>query len=106
MREFWLIFKQAFVTKAKTKSFVITTAIMVAGIFLLANMTSIIETFKKIGGGSSEEILYVVDESGQLFESLEAQFSLHESDVTLELSAKSREALIEEVRNDEIESLL
>ncbi|AOV06879.1 ABC transporter permease [Sporosarcina ureilytica] len=106
MREFMLIFKQAFVTKGKTKSFIITTAIMIAGIFLLANMTSIIDTVKKIGGESSEEILYVFDESGQVFESLEAQFMLNESEVTLNLSTKDREALIEEVRNDEIDSLV
>lgn len=79
---------------------------MIAGIFLLANMTSIIDTVKKIGGESSEEILYVFDESGQVFESLEAQFMLNESEVTLNLSTKDREALIEEVRNDEIDSLV
>ncbi|MDS9472666.1 ABC transporter permease [Sporosarcina pasteurii] len=106
MREFMLIFKQAFVTKGKTKSFIITTAIMIAGIFLLANMTSIIDTVKKIGGESSEEILYVFDESGQVFESLEAQFMLNESEVTLNLSTKDKEVLIEEVRNDKIDSLV
>ena len=35
MREFWIIFKQAYLTKAKTKSFVITTVIMIAAMFLI-----------------------------------------------------------------------
>ena len=35
MREFMIIFKQAFMTKAKTKSFIITTAIMIAAVFLI-----------------------------------------------------------------------
>ena len=36
MREFMIIFKQAFMTKAKTKSFIITTGIMIAAVFLFA----------------------------------------------------------------------
>lgn len=106
MREFMLIFQQAFVTKARTKSFIITTAIMIAAIFLMANMTKIIDTFKSFGGESSEETLYVVDESGQLFDHLEAQFAMQEADLQLVLSQKDEETLKEEVRNDEIDALL
>ena len=51
MREFMIIFNQAFVTKAKTKSFIITTALMIAAIFLFANMGKIIDTVQNVTGG-------------------------------------------------------
>ena len=50
MREFWIIFKQAFMTKAKTKSFIITTAIMIAAVFLFANISKIIDIVQKCYG--------------------------------------------------------
>ena len=54
MREFMIIFKQAFVTKAKTKSFLITTAIMIAAVFIFANMEKIIDRVKSVTGGDTE----------------------------------------------------
>lgn len=105
MREFMLIFNQAFVTKGKTKSFIITTAVMIAAIFLMANLSTIIDTFKKVGG-DSEDVLVVVDQSEVLYEALEEQFAQNNADVKLELSTKEEAALIEEVRNDEVGSLL
>lgn len=105
MREFMLIFKQAFVTKGKTKSFIITTAVMIAAIFLMANLSTIIDTFKKVGG-DSEDVLVVVDQSEVLYEALEEQFAQNNADVKLELSTKEEAALIEEVRKDEVGSLL
>ena len=42
MHSFWIIFKQAFLTKARTKSFIITTLVVAASFFLLANLSNII----------------------------------------------------------------
>lgn len=100
-----LIFKQAFVTKGKTKSFIITTGIMIAAIFLMANLTTIIDTFKKVSG-DKEEVLVVIDQSGVLYESLEAEFIKSDAHVKLELSTKKEDALIQEVRNDETDFVL
>lgn len=105
MREFMLIFKQAFVTKGKTKSFIITTSIMIAAIFLMANLTTIIDTFKKVGG-DSEDVLVVVDQGEVLYGALEEQFAQSNAEVKLELSTKDEATLIEEVRNDEVDALL
>ncbi len=59
MREFWIIFKQAFSSKAKSKSFIITTAIMIAGIFLLANVSKIIDTVQNVTGtGDSQQMSF------------------------------------------------
>ena len=84
MREFMIIFKQAFMTKAKTKSFIITTAIMIAAVFLFANMEKIIDTVKSVTGGDSDsaEVLQVIDESGVLADRLKVQFEANESGIT------------------------
>ncbi|WOV86573.1 ABC transporter permease [Sporosarcina oncorhynchi] len=103
MREFWIIFKHAFLSKAKTKSFVITTAIMIAGIFLFANISKIIDTVQTMtGGGDDEQVLYVVDESGQLADRLTLQLS----GMKVEQSSESKEALIEKLTSEEIDSVL
>lgn len=106
MREFMLIFKQAFLTKARTKSFIITTTIMIAAIFLLANITSIIGAVQSVTGGEAEETLYVVDHSGEIVEPLKAQFDAYEAEVKIELSEESEKTLTEQVREGEIDSFL
>ena len=106
MREFMIIFKQAFITKAKTKSFIVTTAIMMAAVFLFANLSSIIDSVKSVTGGDSEDVLYVVDESGVLANQLAAQFNSNESGITIEISKESEQTLTEQVKEGEIDSFL
>ena len=87
MREFMIIFKQAFMTKAKTKSFIITTAIMIAAVFLFANMGKIIDTVKSVTGG--DEIRQKCCKSSMkavfLLDRLKMQFEANESDIKVEL---------------------
>ncbi|MFD1926988.1 ABC transporter permease [Sporosarcina siberiensis] len=108
MREFFIIFKQAFLTKAKTKSFIITTALMIAAVFLFANISKIFDTVQSITGSDkdSAEVLYVVDSSGDLGESLVTQLSANESDITVKITDKSEQVLTNEVRDGEIESFV
>lgn len=108
MREFIIIFKQAFMTKAKTKSFIITTSIMIAAVFLFANMEKIIDTVKSATGGDSDsaEVMQVIDESGVLVDRLKMQFESNESDVKVELSSKSEKELTDQVKEGEIDSFL
>ncbi|MBE1554913.1 ABC transporter permease [Sporosarcina limicola] len=107
MREFWIIFKQAFSTKAKTKSFIITTAIMIAAIFLFSNLSKIIDTVQSVtGGGDSEETLQVIDTSGVLADRLNGQFSANETGITVELSDQSEQALTKKVKEGDIDSFL
>jgi len=108
MREFMIIFKQAFMTKAKTKSFIITTSIMIAAVFLFANMEKIIDTVKGATGGDkdSAEVLQVLDESGVLAERLKMQLESNESGIKVELSSKSEKTLTEQVKEGEIDSFV
>ncbi|MFJ7935492.1 ABC transporter permease [Sporosarcina sp. NPDC096371] len=108
MREFMIIFKQAFVTKAKTKSFIITTAIMIAAVFLFANMGNIIDGVKSVTGGDSDstQVLQVIDDSGVLVDRLTAQFEANGSDMTVEKASESEQKLTEQVKEGEIDSFL
>lgn len=108
MREFMIIFNQAFVTKAKTKSFIITTALMIAAIFLFANMGKIIDTVQNVTGGedASGDVLFVQDESGMLADRLKMQFEANESGMTVEQSDETEQVLMDKVKEGEIDSFL
>ncbi|WP_252504101.1 ABC transporter permease [Sporosarcina sp. Marseille-Q4943] len=107
MREFWIIFKQAFSSKAKSKSFIITTAIMIVAIFLLANFSKIIDTVQNVTGtGDSQEVLQVVDESGIVVDRLQSQLAAGEYDITVEAASETEEVLADKVSSGEINSFL
>ena len=106
MREFMIIFKQAFMTKAKTKSFIMTTAIMIASVFLFANMGKIIDAVKSVTGGDSEEVLYVVDGSGVLLDQFIEHFDTYDAGILVKLSGESEQKLTVQVREGEIDSFL
>lgn len=104
MYSFWIIFKQAFKTKAMTKSFMITTLVVVASFFLLANLPSIIESFD--GDDGSQQTLQVVDETGQYTEALQAQLDQQDSAIQLEASALAEEQLRADVEAGEMDAFL
>lgn len=108
MHDFWTIFNQSFWTKAKTKSFVITTLIVVAGIFLMANLSSIIAKVQDIGGfgGADDHTIFVLDNSDSLIEPLQQQLDASESDLILKSSTDSIEELKAQVTDEEIKSFL
>ncbi|RLJ85244.1 ABC transporter permease [Planococcus citreus] len=104
MYSFWIIFKQAFKTKAMTKSFMITTLVVVASFFLLANLPSIIESFD--GDDNSQQTIQVVDGTGQYTEALQAQLDQQDSAIQLEASALSEEQLRTDVEAGEMDAFL
>lgn len=109
MRDFWTIFKQSFWTKAKTKSFVITTMIVVAGIFLMANLSTIISKVQEAGvfGETDKDTVYVIDDSGSsLTEQLRQQLVAKDSGLTLKTTTKSVQELVKQVSDEKINSFL
>lgn len=63
MNNFFIILIHTYMSKLKTKSFLVTT-ILTAGIMLaLTNMTNIIDFFNK---GDEADKIIVIDETGQL----------------------------------------
>ncbi|PKH08870.1 ABC transporter permease [Planomicrobium sp. MB-3u-38] len=103
MHSFWIIFKQAFMTKARTKSFIITTIIVAAAFFLLANLPDIIESF---GGDEDGQVLHVIDESSELVPQLQAQFEQTDSDIQAMPTEMSEEELRQGITEGTIESYL
>lgn len=106
MREFWIIFKQSFATKAKTKSFIITTAIMIAGIFLFVNLPGIINMADDFMGDSEADVVPVIDNSGVLIDRLGAQLQQSDDSVQAETATESEEVLEQRVKDEEIEAYL
>ncbi|WP_163537144.1 ABC transporter permease [Gracilibacillus sp. YIM 98692] len=68
MNKFWIVFFHTFISKIKTKSFIITTALFLAFIILMANIQSIISLFDqdemdRVGVVSNQsEIVTLLDE--------------------------------------------
>ncbi|HLG26645.1 MAG TPA: ABC transporter permease [Paenisporosarcina sp.] len=109
MLDFWTIFKQSFWTKAKTKAFVITTLIVVAGIFLMANISTIISKVQEVGvfgDGANEDIIYVIDDSGSLVDQLQQQLDVKESGITLKATTDSIQELENQITDEKISSFL
>ena len=104
MHSFWIIFKQAFMTKAKTKSFIITTVIVAAAFFLMANLPNIIEAFQ--GSEEEENVLHVMDESGGLTEALQQQLKAAGSDMQAMPTDLTEEELKEGITDGSIEAYL
>lgn len=103
MHSFWIIFKQAFMTKARTKSFIITTLIVAAGFFLLANLPNIIDAFSGEGG---DNVIHVVDKSGELVAQLQAQLEQSDSEIQAMPTDLSEEELKQGITEGTIEAYL
>jgi ABC-2 type transport system permease protein len=80
INKFWIILFHTYLTKFKTKSFMITTLLTVVIMLGLSNMNNIIELFDKSGG---KEKVAVLDETGQLYEPLKEQISALNKDLQL-----------------------
>ncbi|MBT2583755.1 ABC transporter permease [Planococcus sp. ISL-109] len=104
MHSFWIIFKQAFKTKAMTKSFLITTLVVVASFFLLANLPKIIDSFG--GDDSAEQTLPVVDATGNHTEALQLQLTQLDSSLQLEATELTEQELKASIEGGSIDAYL
>ncbi len=90
-------------TKARTKSFIITTLIVAAGFFLLANLPNIIDAFSGEGG---DNVIHVVDKSGELVAQLQAQLEQSDSEIQAMPTDLSEEELKQGITEGTIEAYL
>ncbi|AQQ52545.1 ABC transporter permease [Planococcus lenghuensis] len=106
MRSFWAIFKQAFWTKARTKSFIITTLIAVAGFFLMANLQNIISSVQETGvlGGDGEQILYITESEAGLAPLLKEQLMLMDVDFEVQETDRAEADLQADIKDGVIEA--
>ncbi|PWW27825.1 ABC-2 type transport system permease protein [Cytobacillus oceanisediminis] len=80
MNNFMTILLHTYLSKLKTKSFIITTIITVLIVVGLANLSGIIDFFNK----DNTEKIAVIDQSGVLFSPLEEQMKVINKDIQLE----------------------
>lgn len=104
MREFWIIFKQAFMTKAKTKSFVITTIIMMLGIVLMTNITTIIDKVSDLTGSGEADTLTLLVEDDALYQNIAQHLDDKSYDFTIKRAKQDEQALIDEVKKDKLDA--
>ncbi|THE11087.1 ABC transporter permease [Bacillus timonensis] len=96
MSKFWIILFHTYVSKLKTKSFIITTLITALIIFGLANIQTIIENFDK----DETSHVAVLSESNELYQAYEQTLTPMTSDVIIEkmdgTEAKAKELVAAE----------
>ncbi|RIW30928.1 ABC transporter permease [Bacillus salacetis] len=102
MNNFFLILVHSYLNKIKAKSFIITTLIVAAGIFLLVNLQDIIESFS----GDEQDTVAVVDESGELYDQFELQLSSLNEELELEKSNENEKSLEESVEEGDYSGYL
>lgn len=102
MSKFWTIFAHTYMTKFKTKSFIISTIITILFIFGISNIQSIIDMFS---GDDNEEIA-VIDESGELFAPFETTMKANNDTIEPVLYEDGEEPGKKAVKDDTYEGLL
>ncbi|PLR89947.1 ABC transporter permease [Bacillus sp. T33-2] len=81
MNNFFIILVHTYITKLKTKSFLVTTLITIAIMLALTNLPNIIDFFNK----DSENEIAVIDETGQLLAPLKDQMKTVNDEISLVL---------------------
>ncbi|KIO68700.1 hypothetical protein B4064_1626 [Caldibacillus thermoamylovorans] len=103
MNKFWIIFFHTFLTKLKTKSFIVTTVITLLIIVLLANITNIIDYFNK---GEEGEKIAVIDETGVLFDPFQNQLKAIDKDIQLKKFTGDKTKADKQVQNGDFDGVL
>ena len=92
-----------YLNKVKTKSFIITTLLMVLILFGLSNIATIMEAFNK---DEEAKTFAVLDESNEYYTLFEKNLELSEIPITIEKSSKSETELEKQVVGEEIDGLI
>jgi len=103
MHKFWIILTHTYMSRVKTKSFIISTLITLLFIFGIANIQSIINMFSS---EESADTIAVIDESGDLFDPLKASMDQAEEDVKLVPFHESAEKAEKAVQEEEYEAFI
>ncbi|UFU00472.1 ABC transporter permease [Radiobacillus kanasensis] len=102
MNKFWIVLSHTYLSRLKTKSFIFTTALTILLIVAVGNIQTIIESF----GGDEVKKVAVIDDSNQLYDSLNESIQVADSDIELENYDGSVEEAQELVSKEELAGLL
>lgn len=103
MNKFWIILSHTYMSKLKSKSFIITTAITLLIIIGLTNLSNVMDYFNK---GESGETIAVVDDSGNLYSPLKDQVEAVNKEIKLIEFEGDEQAAKESVREGTYDALL
>lgn len=103
LNSFWVILFHTFLSKFKTKSFLITTAITLIFVVALTNITTIIDTFSSDEGKTE---VAVIDQSNSLLPAIQEATETLNEDLKLVAYKDSEEAAKQEVEEGEYSGLL
>lgn len=103
LNSFWVILFHTFLSKFKTKSFLITTAITLLFVVALTNITTIIDTFSSDEGKTE---VAVIDQSNSLFPAIQEATETLNEDLKLVAYKDSEEAAKQEVEEGKYSGLL
>ena len=101
MTNFWIVAKHTFISKLKTKSFLISTGIMIAIVLVLSNLTTIIDLFNSKEGTT----IAVVDSTGAYAKDFEAQLKIMDETLKVQIFKEKDEA-IQKAKHEEFEGVL
>lgn len=102
MSKFWIILSHTYMTRIKSRTFLISTGITLLLFFGLANIQSIIEMFSD----DSIQTVVVVDESGELYEPLKESMETTNENIELINTEESVEEVKKGIQNNDYESLI
>ena len=100
MNKFWIVLFHTYLMKLKTKSFLITTAIMLLLVIGLSNITKIIALFD-----DSEEKVGVIDQTGTMFVDVQLGMKAIDEDVEL-IELKTEEEAEKLIDSEELTAYL
>lgn len=102
MNKFWIILAHTYMTRVKTKAFLISTIITLLFIIGIANVQTIMDAFSD----DSRDQIAVIDESGELVEPLSQ--TVEQSDENMELVSfdGSEEEAKTAVQEEEYQALI
>ncbi|MDZ5470192.1 ABC transporter permease [Bacillus sp. 31A1R] len=103
MSNFWVILFHTYISKLKTKSFIITTLVTLVIIVGLTNLNTIMETFTKDEKGTN---IAVIDETATLIQPLQEQLKIVNEEIKLTNYEKTEEAAEKDVEEGNYEGLL
>ncbi|MFJ7976005.1 ABC transporter permease [Peribacillus sp. NPDC096379] len=102
MNKFWIVLSHTYLSKLKSKSFIITTVIMMALVLILSNMTNILKTF----GSDDREQVAIIDQTGEhLFDGYKAEVAVVNDEITI-IASQDEENAEKKVIDEEISGYL
>ena len=103
MNKFWIMVVHTYLSKVKSKSFIITTLVMALVLFGISNISTIIDAFNKDDEAKS---FVVLDETNAYYTTFENNLVASGMPIEIERSTLSEAELDKQVLDEELDGLI